>query len=222
MSRINVSVFIVVCISVMGLLCGCGSPKGVAENRAPAVQQNDSLMALFNDAESDTALQATASSNPLGDSIVEGAIARAVTGGTRGIAQKDSGASVVSAISGGAQKKIDTVGTLEEAIARNATIVVDSGSAEDLRLDSLMALAWSKSYEYQRYVMTHSHKSLAASAHQDIAKQKRLLKTIAENTKERQSDAQRAKFLRAQRTRELKGLPLLPDPYDSAANASVE
>ena len=108
-------------------------------------------------------------------------------------------------------KAPDTVGTLEAAIGKNAVISVEKGSAEDKRLDSLMNIAREKSYEYQQYVATHTHTSLAQAAHQDIAKQRRLLLTIAEKAPERLIAAKRAKFMRAQRMREIMGLPPLPD-----------
>jgi len=73
----------------------------------------------------------------------------------------------------------DTAGSVEKAISKNAAMVmVDSGSAEDLRLDSLMAIADNLSAGYRAYVLTHTHKNLAQQAHQDPAKQRRLLLAI--------------------------------------------
>jgi hypothetical protein len=100
------------------------------------------------------------------------------------------------------QAKADTVGTLDSAIATNAKIIkVDSGSAEDRRLDSLMRIANTLSYQYQQMVMTHTHRNLAEAAHQNPAKTRRLLNKISEAAPE--------KFLRAKRAGEMRNQRLL-------------
>ena len=74
----------------------------------------------------------------------------------------------------------DTAGSVERALKSGAAMVmVDSGSAEDKRLDSLMLVAESLSASYRAYVLTHTHKNLALQAHQDPAKQRRLLLAIS-------------------------------------------
>ena len=205
------------------LLSGCGSPEGRAEKKegSPITSREDSLMAVLSAAKA-SAAQGTSilrvdqidslAAQSQAEGVLDGGIAATPSPATTAPAPQATPSKAVSAAPASAGPPPPaTASTLEEAIRLNAILQVDSGSAEDLRLDSLMALAQSKSYEYQRYVMTHTHTSLAAAAHQDIAKQKRLLRAIAAKTDERNLAAQKAKFIRIQRQRELKGLPPLPD-----------
>jgi hypothetical protein len=100
----------------------------------------------------------------------------------------------------GGPDSLDTAGTLAEAIATNAKIIkVDSGSAEDRRLDSLMLIANTLSSRYQQMVMTHTHANLAAAAHQDPAKTRRLLNTITEKAPDRIARNKRNNELRQER-----------------------
>jgi hypothetical protein len=100
--------------------------------------------------------------------------------------------------------KTDTAGTLDSAIATNAKIIkVDSGSAEDKRLDSMMRIANTLSYRYQQMVMTHTHRNLAEAAHQNPAKTRRLLNKIIEAAPDRFVKNRRASEIRNQRLQAL-------------------
>ena len=100
--------------------------------------------------------------------------------------------------------KSDTAGTLDSAIATNAKIIrVDSGSAEDKRLDSMMRIANTLSYRYQQMVMTHTHRNLAEAAHQNPAKTRRLLNKIMEAAPDRFMRNRRASEIRNQRLQAL-------------------
>jgi len=98
----------------------------------------------------------------------------------------------------------DTASTLESAIATNAAAIkVDSGSAEDRKLDSLMLIANTLSNRYQQMVMTHTHRNLAEAAHQNPAKTRRLLKNIMESAPERLSQSKKINEIRQQRLQSL-------------------
>jgi hypothetical protein len=100
--------------------------------------------------------------------------------------------------------KSDTANTLESAIATNAKIIkVDSGGAEDRRLDSLMLIANTLSNRYQQMVMTHTHRNLAEAAHQNPAKTRRLLKNISESAPGRLAQNKRTNEIRQQRLQSL-------------------
>jgi hypothetical protein len=106
----------------------------------------------------------------------------------------------------------DTAGTLDSAIATNAKIIrVDSGSAEDKRLDSLMLIANTLSNKYQQMVMTHTHRNLAEAAHQNPAKNRRLLKAITESAPNRLAQNKKINEIRQQRLQSLQNQMQLQD-----------
>jgi hypothetical protein len=173
---------------------GCGSKKSTfTSNVQPALSTRDSMMLMLNKA-SDAAREARriVSLKRLQDS------SEAQTGGMQRYSQ--TVLSQTAATSG------DTAATLEAAISTGAKVVmVDSGSAEDRRLDSLMMVAASLSDNYRRFVMNHTHKTLAQAAHQDPAKQRRLLSTITTKQQEREEAARRADEARQRRIAERLG-----------------
>jgi hypothetical protein len=166
----------------IALLCAlsisCGKNDSAAR-KARSVQ-NDSLMALFN-APSGT------------DSAQKARIL------------PDTTAQTTTAPLPNAEKK-DTAATLDAALKTGASIIaVDSGSKEDRRLDSLMTIANTLSARYRALVSTHTHQNLAQAAHQDPAKQRRLLKTITERAPERFERARIIAEERKKRLREMNG-----------------
>ena len=152
--------------------------------------------AILNQKQMDSALVATT-----GSSAPEAKTTRSLAPNTA-----KSSAKVASDSSSSMSKGInsqDTAGSLDAAVKKNAAvIVVDSGSKEDKRLDSLMRLSQEIGYKYQALVMNHTHKSLAEAAHQDPVKQRRLLQAIYAAKAKRQEAVQHADSARAERMKQ--------------------
>jgi hypothetical protein len=195
------------CLLIMiSLLCcsiiGCGK-KNTADLSAEKARQ-DSLMAVIRSAQ-DRSIQGASrivnQASPAGpgkfssfsDSAIKSARARP------SLAMARPAAKISDTLA-----KSDTASTLDSAIATNAkNIKVDSGSAEDKRLDSMMLIANTLSYRYQQMVMTHTHRNLAEAAHQNPAKTRRLLNKIIGAAPDRFMRNKKAGEIRNQRLQAL-------------------
>ncbi len=188
-------------------IAACGSKE--KQPQQPAVKltsHEDSLMsvldaarkssqastpAILNSKQMDSAV--SASGNPTVQSTSE-----AKTTAKQAAKKNDSSADTTST----QINANDTAGTLDAAVKKNAAlIVVDSGSAEDRRLDSLKQLSSEMGYQYQMLVANHTHRTLAEAAHQDPVKQRRLLIAIYAAKEKRREASQKADSARVERMR---------------------
>jgi hypothetical protein len=199
---------IVVAVVLLSLcLSGCGSnERADASARKAEATREDSLMAVIRQAQDRSAQRGSRIVNPatLADSA-------AATGAGKFSAFSDSAIQTAAPRATGpgrtptATATADTAATLEAAIATNANyLAVDSGSAEDRRLDSLMLIANTLASNYQRMVMNHTHRNLAQAAHQNPAKTRRLRKKITELAPERIAQESKVNQIRQQRLQALR------------------